>query len=72
MSDAVPLQQGFEGQLSWDSNPLYVLLHESIYCQGGVASDWSAHRVRAEPEFAATFDALKAVKEGGSGYFRWG
>ena len=39
-------------------------MHESIYCQGGVASDWAAHRVRAEPEFDSAFDAVKATKEG--------
>ena len=33
--------------MAWDSNPLYALLHESIYCQGGgTASNWAAHRVR--------------------------
>ena len=42
-----PPPQAFEGQMAWDSNPLYALLHESIYCQGGgTASNWAAHRVR--------------------------
>ena len=31
--------------MSWDTNPLYALLHESIYCQGA-ASNWSAQRIR--------------------------
>ena len=62
---SLPLpRQAFEGQLAWDSNPLYVLMHESIYCQGGVASNWAAHRVRAEPEFDSKFDAVKATREG--------
>ena len=64
MSPLLLLRQAFEGQLAWDSNPLYVLMHESIYCQGGVASDWAAHRVRADPEFNSAFDADKATKEG--------
>jgi hypothetical protein len=35
----------FDQQMPWDSNPLYALMHESIYCQGA-ASNWAAHRVR--------------------------
>jgi len=50
--------------MAWDSNPLYVLMHESIYCQGGDGSSWAAHRVRAEPEFASAFDAVEATKSG--------
>ncbi|KII76294.1 alpha/beta fold hydrolase [Vibrio renipiscarius] len=34
-------EQGFQ------TNPIYAILHESIYCQGN-ASNWSAHRVRNE------------------------
>jgi pimeloyl-ACP methyl ester carboxylesterase len=33
------IEQGFQ------TNPIYAILHESIYCQG-FASNWSAHRVR--------------------------
>ncbi len=32
-------------QQNFQTNPIYAILHESIYCQG-FASDWSAHRVR--------------------------
>ncbi|CAH7347997.1 Proline iminopeptidase [Vibrio chagasii] len=33
------------------TNPIYAILHESIYCQG-TASNWSAHRVRKQyPHF---------------------
>ncbi|MDH5934526.1 alpha/beta hydrolase [Vibrio splendidus] len=33
------------------TNPIYAILHESIYCQGA-ASNWSAHRVREQyPHF---------------------
>ncbi len=32
-------------QQSFQTNPIYAILHESIYCQG-FASNWSAHRVR--------------------------
>lgn len=48
--------------MSWDTNPLYALLHESIYCQGG-ASRWTAHRVR-ERDFREEFDAVRAAKAG--------
>ncbi|MGS0696211.1 alpha/beta fold hydrolase [Shewanella sp. 0m-4] len=37
--------------LDYNTNPIFALLHESIYCQQ-TASNWAAHRVRAEyPEF---------------------
>lgn len=43
--------RGFENALSFDTNPIYAILHESIYCQED-ASNWSAQRVRSEfPEF---------------------
>lgn len=42
----------FTQMLSYHTNPLYVLLHEAIYCQQ-TSSNWAAQRVRAEyPEFA--------------------
>lgn len=31
--------------MAWDTNPLYSIMHEAIYCQGA-ASNWAAHRVR--------------------------
>ncbi|WP_025613588.1 alpha/beta fold hydrolase, partial [Vibrio parahaemolyticus] len=38
-------------QQNFQTNPIYAILHESIYCQG-FASNWSAHRVRqTRPEF---------------------
>jgi pimeloyl-ACP methyl ester carboxylesterase len=48
--------------MSWDTNPLYALLHESIYCQGA-ASGWAAQRVR-EGEFRDEFDAVGSAKAG--------
>lgn len=43
--NAMLAEQGFQ------TNPIYAVLHESIYCQG-FASNWSAHRVRSQyPEF---------------------
>lgn len=42
-----------EAMQPFETNPLFAILHEAIYCQGD-ASNWSAHRVRAEyPEFEA-------------------
>ncbi|KAK3498621.1 Alpha/Beta hydrolase protein [Neurospora crassa] len=36
----------FEGLIPFDTNPIYAVLHESIYVNGpGLASDWAAHRV---------------------------
>ncbi|EMW7169711.1 alpha/beta fold hydrolase [Vibrio fluvialis] len=41
----IMMDQGFQ------TNPIYAILHEAIYCQG-FASQWSAHRMRdAFPEF---------------------
>ncbi|XP_059651331.1 uncharacterized protein LOC132298959 [Cornus florida] len=51
----------FEKWLAFDTNPLYALLHESVYCQGA-SSRWSAHRIRSEDD--NKFDAIKAAKEG--------
>ncbi|KAL8495103.1 hypothetical protein ACS0TY_019316 [Phlomoides rotata] len=51
----------YEKWLDFDTNPLYALMHESIYCQGAPSS-WSAHRIRAENE--GQFDATIAIKEG--------
>ncbi|MBX9689378.1 MAG: alpha/beta hydrolase [Candidatus Obscuribacterales bacterium] len=40
-----------DAMLEFNTNPIYVLLHEAIYCEGQ-ASDWSAERVRSEfPQF---------------------
>ncbi|KAJ2162157.1 hypothetical protein GGF46_000899 [Coemansia sp. RSA 552] len=33
---------------SFDTNPLYCILHEAIYCQNGNPSRWSAHGIREE------------------------
>ncbi|RAL46269.1 hypothetical protein DM860_016702 [Cuscuta australis] len=51
----------YERWLPFDTNPLYAILQESLYCQGS-ASEWSAHRIRAETE--NKFDAVEAAKEG--------
>ena len=50
-------QQGFL------TNPIYGLLHESIYCEGE-ASNWAAQRVMDSlPEFSATQERLQLVGE---------
>ncbi|KAK4266910.1 hypothetical protein QN277_023769 [Acacia crassicarpa] len=51
----------FEKWLDFDTNPLYALLHEPIYCQGA-PNMWSANRIREEYE--SKFDAIKAAREG--------
>ncbi|KXZ44286.1 hypothetical protein GPECTOR_70g517 [Gonium pectorale] len=55
--------KSFLSWLTWDTNPLYALLHEPIYCQPGGAANWAADRVRNSPPFADLFDAHKAVQE---------
>jgi len=39
--------KGVEASTSYDTNPIYALLHEPIYMQAA-AANWSAERVRAE------------------------
>ncbi|KAG7670248.1 hypothetical protein Ndes2437B_g06488 [Nannochloris sp. 'desiccata'] len=58
----------FDTSMAWDTNPLYAILHESIYCQGGEAAHWAAHRVR-ENEFKDEFDAIKATHDEKPVYF---
>jgi len=65
-----------EAWIGFDVNPLYLVLHESIYCQGQ-ASRWAAHRVRQEDEFVDAFDAISATEAGrpvmftGESVFPW-
>ncbi|XP_072989145.1 uncharacterized protein [Typha latifolia] len=58
--------KAIESWIEFDSNPLYALLHEAIYCQGA-PSQWSAHRIRGEHE--SLFDPIEAAKEGRPVYF---
>ncbi|KAI9277403.1 Alpha/Beta hydrolase protein [Sporodiniella umbellata] len=39
----------------WDTNVIYAILHEAIYCQN-TASRWSAERLISEPEIASEFE----------------
>lgn len=58
-----PFLEQMQGIVSRRSNPLYALMHESIYGQGG-ASDWSAWRVLREfPEFGPDADPLLLTGE---------
>ncbi|KAF2011598.1 alpha/beta-hydrolase [Aaosphaeria arxii CBS 175.79] len=46
-----PTVLAIEAAESWDSNVIYTLLHEPLYCSG-TASNWSAERVmKSYPEF---------------------
>lgn len=57
------MEQGFQ------TNPIYAILHESIYCQG-VASNWSAHKVRQQnPAF--NYDKDKPFYFTGEMVFPW-
>ncbi|PIA16584.1 proline iminopeptidase [Coemansia reversa NRRL 1564] len=54
------------GMMSFDTNPLYCILQETIYCQNGNASRWSAHRVREKffaYEFEHDWDKILARKD---------
>ena len=46
-------QEEVQKKLSFAGHPIYALLHEPVYAQGGKPTAWSAERVRAEfPEFS--------------------
>jgi hypothetical protein len=50
--------KGVEQVLAFDTNPIFAILHESIYTQG-FASKWSADRMLAEyPEFSYDLDRV--------------
>lgn len=40
---------------SWDTNIIYAILHEAIYCQANQSSRWSAERLLTEEPFATDF-----------------
>jgi len=48
----LPFVKAIDSLLTFDTNPLYAILHEAIYCSN-TASRWSAHRVQNEfyPQF---------------------
>ncbi|KMT20403.1 hypothetical protein BVRB_1g003990 [Beta vulgaris subsp. vulgaris] len=55
-----------ESWVAFNTNPLYAILHELIYCQGA-PSQWAAQRIREAN--GSKFDAIKAAKEGRPVYF---
>ncbi|GGO48048.1 alpha/beta fold hydrolase [Streptomyces lasiicapitis] len=59
LSDA--FQESVLGLLSYAAAPLYALLHEACYGQGGRPTAWSAERVRADFH---RFDAGKSLADG--------
>lgn len=59
----------FDTVMPWDSNPLYALMHESIYCQGDVPSMWAAWRMRESAEYNDVFNPITAVTQDKKIYF---
>jgi pimeloyl-ACP methyl ester carboxylesterase len=50
---------------SFDDHPLYAVLHEPIYCQGGIAPKWAAERiVKQHPNFDARSKSRKVYFTG--------
>lgn len=53
-----------EDYLQFDTNPIFAVLHESIYADGSGATNWAAERVRSEfPEFATHADPFQLTGE---------
>ena len=59
----------FDASIGFDANPIYAILHESIYCSGGGCSNWAAARVRSRPEYCDLFDAAARAAAGKPVYF---
>lgn len=59
--------KGFDNAISFDTNVLYALLHESIYCQGA-ASNWSAESALMDLT-CVNFRPNEAVESGKPVYF---
>ena len=56
--------RGYEAMLPFDTNPLYALIHEACYANGG-ATRWAAQRaLDSNPSRAAAFDPVAAAREG--------
>ena len=53
--------QGWQASMPWDTNPLYALMHESIYCHPA-ASNWAAHRIRQVQLFVIHASQLHCSK----------
>jgi pimeloyl-ACP methyl ester carboxylesterase len=58
-------KKDFDSWFSFDTNPLYAILHEAIYCQGG-SSQWAAQRAI---EVHLKFNAENAAVNGQRVYF---
>ncbi|MEP4148587.1 MAG: alpha/beta fold hydrolase [Halioglobus sp.] len=61
------LLHGMANILPYETNPIFSLLHEALYCEGS-ASNWSAARVRKE---YSEFDADDTVLFSGEMIFPW-
>jgi pimeloyl-ACP methyl ester carboxylesterase len=63
--------RGIENMLEFETNPIYAVLHESIYCQGA-ASNWSAERILKEfPVFSPNFQDDSPIFFTGEMVFSW-
>ena len=52
--------KGCEDVHAFDTNPLYAILHESIYCNGGGPSAWAAEAA-IRRRWAGAFDPIEAA-----------
>ncbi|KAI7877427.1 alpha/beta-hydrolase [Lichtheimia hyalospora FSU 10163] len=59
-----------QGLQDWDTNVIYAILHEPIYCQNGHPSNWAAERLLSEEPFKSDFEwRLDALKPDQPVYF---
>jgi pimeloyl-ACP methyl ester carboxylesterase len=66
---SLPFLRQVEPIGSFETNPIFAILHEAIYCQGG-ASRWAAERIRGEyPDFEP--DPARTVLFTGEMVYPW-
>ncbi|PVU88960.1 hypothetical protein BB561_005638 [Smittium simulii] len=55
---------------SFETNIIYAILHESIYCNGGVSSDWACcQAIHSNSEFSKALDLKQSLLENKPLYF---
>lgn len=65
-------REQLENSVHYDGNPIYSILHESIYCQSSRPSDWSSYRIlSAHPEFNTTRKDKEPIYFYGENIFPW-
>jgi len=60
--------QSIEDTQSFDTNPIYAIAHEALYCQGE-ASSWSADRIKQKQDPQFSWEAMSSKSDDEPVYF---